>query len=240
MKTKVLIVLAIQSCLLISTLSAEKTTIYLIPGQGGDYRLFNNLQLDEAFDVAFIHHETPIEGISIRDYALHLAHQIDTTEPFILIGVSLGGMVATEMSEFLNPEKVIVISSAKSRQELPGRYTFQRKVPVYKVVSNRMAKIGAQIMQPIVEPDRRKEKETFKNMLKAKDPEFLRVTIGMIINWERESHSEHIIHIHGDKDRTIPIKNVAYDYLVEGGSHMMVLTRGAEISQIINEILLKA
>ena len=46
-----------------------------------------------------------------------------------------------------------------------------------------------------------------------------------------------IIHIHGNKDHTIPIKNIQYDYIVEEGSHMMMITRATEINQIIDRIL---
>ena len=59
----------------------------------------------------------------------------------------------------------------------------------------------------------------------------------MIINWERTTFPDKIVHIHGDKDHTIPIKNVQYDYLMEEGSHMMMLTRAGEINQIIDHIL---
>jgi len=100
-----------------------------------------------------------------------------------------------------------------------------------------MAKKGAQLMQPIVEPDRNKEKETFKAMLKDKDPDFLRITIDMILNWKREDYSDKIIHIHGDNDKTIPHRNVKYDYLIENGSHMMTLTRGEEISSLVIKLL---
>ena len=59
----------------------------------------------------------------------------------------------------------------------------------------------------------------------------------MIINWDRVNCSEKIIHIHGTKDHTIPIKNVPAHNIVIGGSHMMMLTRSDQISEIINNIL---
>jgi esterase/lipase len=156
-----------------------------------------------------------------------------------LIGVSLGGMIATEMGNFLEPEKIILISSAKCREELPNRYTFQRYLPIYKIIPKNITKRGAQILQPIVEPDRKHEKETFKSMLRDKEPEFLKRTVKMIREWERVDYRKDIIHIHGDNDKTIPVRNVNYDYLLKSGSHMMVLTRGHEISTLINKILLK-
>lgn len=213
------------------------TVVYLIPGQGSDYRLFNNLKINEKYDVKYVHHCTPDDGMPMAEYAQELSNQIDTNVNFILIGVSLGGMLSVELNEFLNPEKVIIISSAKSRKELPRRYRFQKSVPIHDLVSGEMSKKGALVLQPIVEADRDKQKETFVAMLSEKDPDFLKRTIAMIIEWERKEYPEGIIHIHGNNDKTIPIRNVKYDYLVEDGSHMMVLTRGDEISKIIGKIL---
>ena len=55
-------------------------------------------------------------------------------------------------------------------------------------------------------------------MLRDKDPKFLSRTIGIIIKWDRQTTNKDIIHIHGNKDHTLPIKNVKYDYLIENGS----------------------
>ncbi len=218
--------------------SQQNTSVYLIPGQGADYRLFNNLQLGSDFDTVHIRYSIPDKGMNMRDYAEVLSAQIDTTEPFILIGTSLGGMLAAEMNDFLHPEKVIVISSAKCRDELPRRYRFQKIIPLYRLFTGRGIKTGARIMQPIVEPDRKKEKETFKAMLKAKNKMFMKRSIAMIINWEREEYGDNIVHIHGDNDHTLPVKNVKCDYLIIDGSHMMTLTRGEEISRLIREEVL--
>ncbi|MFN8256541.1 MAG: alpha/beta hydrolase [Bacteroidales bacterium] len=217
--------------------TSPKTFIYLIPGQGSDYRLFKNLSFDTAYTLQYISWPLPAKDMTMTEFAKEISHQIDTTQKFILIGVSLGGMVATEICEYLHPEKTILISSAKCRNELPGRYKFQRKFPVYKIVPGRLAKLGAKILQPIVEPDRKNEKQTCKNMLKDKDPEFLKRTIKMILEWERMDYNSEIIHIHGDNDHTIPARNVKYNYLVKNGSHMMTLTKGEEISKLINIIL---
>lgn len=215
----------------------KKTNVYLIPGQGADKRLFNQLEFDERFNLQHILYSTPKKNSTMLSYAKKLSEQIDQTTPFILVGTSLGGMLATEMSSFLKPLQTIIISSAKHRGELPFKYRFQKQIPVYKIVPAVMVKLGAKLLQPLVEPDRNKEKATFKAMLNAKDPQFLSRTIRMIVNWERESTNANIVHIHGNKDNTIPIKNVDYNFLINGGSHMMTLTRGTEINKLILEIL---
>jgi len=225
--------------LTISQLSAQtcKTNIYFIPGLGTDYRLFQHIELNEQFDTHYVHYDLPAEGMSMEEYACQLAVQIDTTQPFVLVGASLGGMLATEMTEFMNPEKVIIMASAKCRQELPARYRVQSRLPFYKWVSGKMIKGSTRMLQPIVEPDRNREKATFIQMLKAKDPRFMKRTVAMIVTWKRETCPESVVHIHGNKDHTIPIRNVDYDYQIEKGSHVMTLTRSKELSKIINQIL---
>ncbi|MCF8296991.1 MAG: hypothetical protein K9J13_05530 [Saprospiraceae bacterium] len=216
----------------------EKQNIYLIPGIGGDERSFKNLKFDTTFfDIIHIKYEIPNKGEDLQTYALRLAEQIDTTKGFFLIGVSLGGMIATEINDKLNPTKTIIISSAKCRTELPARYRFQSTLPIYKIVPKGCIKRASFVAQAIVEPDRKKEKETCIAMLKDKNPFFLKRTIEMIANWERTDYDQNIIHIHGNNDHTIPIKNVKYNFLIEDGSHMIILTRSNEIGKLINSIL---
>lgn len=217
-----------------------KTKIYLIHGQGSDPRLFSKLKLNSEFDTVCLRLPMPHKNESMQEYAYRLIPEIDTTAPFILIGVSLGGMVATELNDRLNPLQTIIISSAKNRKELPKRYRFMRAIPVYKIFPARFVKWGSFIMQPLVEPDRKKEKALFKSMLKQKDKLFLKRSIPMIMNWaKKENTGKIIIHIHGNNDHTIPVKNIHATKIIEGGSHMMVLTQATILSQTINEILAK-
>lgn len=212
----------------------KKKNVYLIPGQGADYRLYKNLSLDSTqYAVHYIHWQVPSRRESLPEFARTLSAQIDTTQAFYLVGVSLGGMIVTEMNEFLNPEKTIIISSAKTRSELPFGYKMQKYIPLYAIVPKRFMKQSAFVAQPLFEPDRKLEKETCKAMLKAKNPTFVKRTVRMIMKWEREGYNSTIVHIHGDNDNTIPIRNVKYTYLISHGSHMMMLTRTAEIQQII-------
>ncbi len=215
----------------------KKIKVYLIPGQGADYRLFSNLNLDAGFDTVYIHYSTPPKRCSLKNYAKLLSQQIDTTENFILVGVSIGGMIAVEMSELLQPLKTIIISSAKCRKELPHRYRFMRVIPLQKIVPAILYKWGAFVAQPLIEPDRKHGKPIFLDMLKDKEPRFLKRTANMIINWDRNSYSDSIFHIHGTNDHTLPLRFVQPDKTISGGSHMMVLTRADEVNQVLKEYL---
>jgi len=217
--------------------AGQDTHIYLFHGQGSDHRLFKNLVVPPGYDTVHISYPMPEKREDMHSYAFRILSQIDTTEPFILLGVSLGGMICTELSDTLSPVRTILISSAKTGSELPGRYTFMKTFPVDRIVPKGLIKAGGRLLQGIVEPDRKYDKETFKSMLKEKDPLFLKRTADMIIHWERTTCSRQIVHIHGNKDHTIPVKNVKADYIVDGGSHMMIITRADEINELIGNIL---
>jgi len=211
--------------------------IYLFPGQGSDERLFDSLEFENHQEIVHIKYPIPEKGSSLTDYAKRISQQIDTSQQFVFIGVSLGGMIITELNDFLNPQQSIVISSAKTRTELPFRYRFQKVIPIYKIVPPKLMLAGAKFLQPIVEPDRNSNKTTFKSMLAAKDPLYMKRTVAMIINWDRKTAKENIIHIHGTKDHTIPIRNVKPSDIVEGGSHMMTLTEASRVNEVLNSYL---
>jgi surfactin synthase thioesterase subunit len=99
-------------------LAQNKLQVYLFPGQGSDYRLFDSLSWPVNVDTTIISYGTPGEGMSMQAFAKSLLSKIDTTEQFALIGVSLGGMICVELSELIKPELTIIISSAKNNREL--------------------------------------------------------------------------------------------------------------------------
>src|SRR6218665_3052485 len=216
--------------------SVSQTTIYLFPGQGSDERIFSQLQFDSAYRIVHVKYPVPEKGTTLPDFAKIIAGQIDTTNAdYIFIGVSLGGMICSELSRRYQPIKTIIISSARCRSELPFRYRFQKYIPLYKLLPAFMIKGGALFLQPLVEPDRRRYKAIFKSMLKSKSPKYLKRTIAMIVNWDKQEPEKGIIHIHGSRDHTLPARHVHADTLIKGGSHMMTLTRHEEINVLLRE-----
>lgn len=237
-KGKMLILLLLLFFTAQHAYSAKEKTIYFIPGQGADARLFDSLQIDSSYKLVILEYDTPGRKESMKDFAMRFVEEIDTTENFILVGTSLGGMICVELSEELDPEKTIIISSAKNRNEFPFHYSFQKFVPLYEIIPASLLYSGAKVAQPLFEPDRNNNKETFQSMLKNKDPEYMKNTIRIIMQWDRTSNTKEIIHIHGTNDRTLPYKKIkSVDHTVENGSHMMTLTRADVISEIINDTL---
>lgn len=228
-----LLLSCLLSQILISCYAQVKPQLYAIPGQGGDCRTFESWQLEKHFEFHCIEHQIPEKGWSMRDYAFHLMQQIDTSRPFILLGVSIGGMLACEMADTLKPEKLIIISSASSKHQLPMRYRMLKKVPIYKVVPGWLSKAGTYVLQPILEPESKARKALWKKMIADKEPKFLKRSIPMIIEWERDTPPDDLIHIHGSKDHTLPIKHIHPDYIIPGGTHLMSTAEPEVISPLV-------
>ena len=224
--------------LLSQTLYAQKEQLYLFPGQGSDFRIFEALKFDTArYEVLAISYPRPDRKDKLSTYAFELIPQLDTSQPFSFIGVSLGGMIAQELCSSVQPKKVIAISSITQRKELPPFYRSQRWLPIYRLFPAGIIKLGSRIAQPLFEPDRKTFAPLFKSMLKAKDARFLKRAIGMIAGWQPPEHNVPVIHIHGDKDSTLPIRRTHADHIVQGGSHMMVRTCSNLIQPILDGYL---
>lgn len=210
-------------------------TIYLIPGLGADHRLFKGIRI-EGYRMQILEKELPDKGSSMGSYARKLAQQIDTTQPFSIIGVSIGGMLAVEMSKFLQPQKLIIIASAKTKNELPAHFRLLRKMPLHLVVHGSIIKRIGNLSRPIFGPAEKEDNAIFSAMLNEQHPLFMQRAIDCIIQWENTTYRSDIIHIHGDADRTLPYKKIKKAVRIEGGSHLMTLTKAKELNELLNQL----
>ncbi|MEL6941259.1 MAG: alpha/beta hydrolase [Bacteroidota bacterium] len=214
---------------------AQKT-VYFIPGTGADGRLFERIQI-EQYDTVWLEYLVPEKQENFDHYINRMAAEIDTSENYSIVGVSLGGMIATELADRLNPDEVIVIAGAKQASELPDHYHLFRYLPLHRVLGGRTMIWGTKLMQPLFEPMEEQQQEVFRSMISLKSPHFIKSAVRWMINWDRDSYRSDIYHIHGAKDRTLPIKNVEADYIVEEGGHMITYDRAEEISALLNEVI---
>ncbi len=138
--------------------------VYCIPGMGVNERLFRNLKLTNC-TILHVKWESPLKNESLPDYALRLSKQIDTSHPFVLIGVSFGGMCCVEISKHLKPLKTFIISSSKFHNELPFKITFWRKLPLYRLFNDGFFKDVAMIAKKQFGVFTDEQKKSFRSML---------------------------------------------------------------------------
>lgn len=205
---------------------------YLIPGLGGDKRMYAG-QLNKFSDTKVLEFITPLKDETISNYAKRLAEGIDTTQPFILIGVSLGGIMVQEIANIYPPEKSILISSVKSREEIPLWMRIFKYFPLQKIIPGNVYLWAFMVLIGFKTMFQRTNNiiANLRNMAKDANPEFVYWAVNQIINWEAPKKKFSPFHIHGSNDFLFPIKrikNVSVE--VENGTHVMILTHVKEIN----------
>ncbi len=211
--------------------------LYCIPGFGVDDKIFGKLTLNASLH--FINWLDPFPKETLQAYALRMAASIDDEAPIIL-GISFGGMIALEIAKLRPVKQIILISSVKSRSELPaqlrtiGMLRLNKIFPVKKVQqSDRFYKVANRRLGAVTQ----EEKDFANAYRRSADLNYVNWSFDKILNWQNTQCPEGTIHIHGDKDQIFPIKYISPTHIIKNGTHMMVWNRAGEISKIINNVL---
>ena len=211
--------------------------VYFLSGLGVDKRVFKNLDLSGNFSKYFLEWIQPIPNESFSSYAKRMTAFIDEREPFILVGLSFGGMMAVEMSKFVHPLKTIIISSATNNFQLPWFVKTIRYMPLYKIMPSQLLKKTNSLFYYLFGIKTKEEKILLKDILKGTDPLILKWSINAIAKWKNKTVPANLIHIHGDGDKLLPVKLTKANIIVKRGEHFMIYSKAKEISQIMNKIL---
>jgi len=210
---------------------------YFLSGLGADHRIFHHLKLPNQFTTIYLDWIKPQPHESLVNYASRMAKRINPNEPFILIGLSMGGMVAVEIAKKYQPEKLILLSSVPIRKELPHYYNLLQKWKLHKIVPASLLKSAA-ILKRFFTAEAPEDKTLLKTLIRETDPEFVRWAMNAILDWENEDVPPcKCWHIHGDKDEILPLRFTTATHILSGGTHMMALNHHEEINKILADIL---
>jgi pimeloyl-ACP methyl ester carboxylesterase len=213
-----------------------KKKIYLISGLGADARIFKFLDLGDCEPV-HINWIEPRQNETIKDYALRLRVQIETEKPLIL-GVSFGGMIATEIAKQIDYEQVILISSAKTKNEIPILYRLLGQINLHRFIPIKLFKQANFVTYWFFGMKTKAEKKLLKSILTDTNSSFLKWAINSILKWDNEYQITRLIQIHGSEDKILPKQNIIkVDYEIDKGGHLMIYNRANEINQILRRIL---
>lgn len=208
--------------------------LYMIPGSATDYRVFAP-QLEQFPGITSPHWLPPLKlKESLESYAWRLGEEIDVSRPFILGGVSLGGMIAQQMALSLQPKGLILIATCHTSKALPwtrrvmGKFT--RALPDFAV------RIMLLLLSQGVSLSRLKRRKTYAQMLREMPPRLVRWQSGAATEWKPKTLlTLPVFQIHGEKDPVIPVGNVRPTRVVKGGGHLINVTHESEVNAFIRE-----
>ena len=209
----------------------RRMKVYVFSGLGADDRVFQFLDL--KYELVYLPWLEPGIEESISAYAKRMAAEIDQNEPFGLIGISYGGLVAVEVSKLVRAKKVILISSACRRKELRLIYRFFGHVPIWKIVPDDFPSPPLSIAKYLFSP--KTQLDLFDSVIQDIPPRFSRWASEKICKWDNDTVPDNLILITGSKDRLMPYKKQKNSFLIAGGTHWMIVDRAEEISKLIND-----
>jgi pimeloyl-ACP methyl ester carboxylesterase len=208
--------------------------VYFISGLGADKRAFSFLDLSFC-EPHFIEWIKPLEKESLKSYALRLRQQIPEEHPTV-VGVSFGGMLATEMAKEDKLMNVIIIASNKSSAEFPAYLRVGKYLPVYKWLPEKLIK-NQTVLNWVLGVEKDEQRKLINAIVADIDPYFLKWAIDAILNWKETSIPDNVKHIHGSADKLLPYRLTKADHTIEGGTHMMTFYKHKEISDLLSKLI---
>ncbi len=209
--------------------------LYIFSGLGADERVFHRLDFS-GFKTTFVKWLVPLKEESIENYSTRLLDQIKSKKP-ILIGLSFGGLIAVEIAKQIETEKVIIISSAKTKHEIPFYYRLAGQLAIHKFVPERILKSSNFFTNWFFGTSSTDDKKLLKQILIDADPTFLKWAIDTVVHWTNLTLTKNIFHIHGTNDRILPFKFVNCHVKIKNGGHLMILDKADELNHILRQKL---
>lgn len=212
--------------------------VYLMPGMAANPSIFDNISLPETqFKLHKLHWEIPVKHELLGDYALRMTKKI-AHENVVLLGVSFGGILVQEMSKHIKLRKLIVVSSVKTKDELPKRFKILKATKAYKLLPTQLASNLDLLAKFAFGDIIKKRVALYKKYLSVNDKYYLDWSIAQVINWSQTEPIPGAIHIHGDKDMVFPHHCLSNCITINGGTHIMIIDRFKWFNENLPQLIL--
>ena len=213
------------------------TRLILLPGMAADWRLFTH-QI-KVFETLEIPPWLPTRrNETLAAYAQRMAASLSPSEPYFLGGASLGGMLALEMVRHLHPAPRGIFLIGSCRHGL-------RVVPVTlrraRIINPLIPTLLFDWFKLFVVPLRKnrlttEQRKIFSDMYRDTPGSFVEWASTAIVRWPGVTHVDvPVYHIHGSRDRILPLRGVRPDHVIPGGGHLISLSHPEDVNTFIRE-----
>lgn len=211
--------------------------IYLISGLGADQRAFRKLRFPDTLEVVHLDWIPARKKESLVEYATRLSERIDTEHPFYLLGLSFGGMLATEIAKKLSPVHTFLISSTPTFKELPWYYRVAGNLNLEKLVPLGLLKKANSIGLKLLGARSPEERKLLQQLVIDSDPVFMKWALTAILKWRNLERPPNMSHLHGSSDLILPMKYTQPELIIQHAGHFMVYANAKEINAFLSSKL---
>ena len=212
--------------------------LYCMPGMAASPKIFEFISLPKPINIHLLSWIPPLKDEPLTDYAIRMCERVTQTNP-ILLGVSFGGVLVQEMSKYLPGCQVVIVSSIKSKDELPLSMKMAKKTNAHKLLPMQWINNLDNLSLFVFGEGIQKRLALYQKYLSERNPDYLSWAIDSLVNWDKTEISNNIIHIHGEKDTVFPIKNLSHPFIKIKGGHAAIITQAHWFNKELSKILIK-
>jgi pimeloyl-ACP methyl ester carboxylesterase len=196
---------------------------FVLPGMGADHRMYGAPAWRALEDARFLDWPKYAGESSIAEIAGRVILDAGIEDDAIVMGSSLGGVVACEISRRRRLRSLVLIGSAAHREELSWLLEALSPLVSLAPISFIQALAG-------------KMSGELGEMFASGQADFIRAACLAIFEWTGLDRSRIVpVRLHGRKDWVIPLPPDS-DFIVEGG-HLIAMTHSDECVIFLKERL---
>jgi pimeloyl-ACP methyl ester carboxylesterase len=209
--------------------------VYFISGLAADRRVFKYISLPEGFETVYLDWIPPNKNETLESYSLRLASEIDTSAPFALVGLSMGGMIAAEITKTYKPAACVLLCSVPTHKHFPTHFRWAYYLRLHRLLPVSLIKLASKLKRGLT-ADNKEDQQLLKAVIADSDPKFIRWAMHAILSWRNETIPESLWHIHGSRDEILPIRFTHPTHTVKGGNHLMIMSKAPELNVFLQEV----
>lgn len=204
----------------------KNMTTIILPGMGADAGMYKDVSYKNLSGIEFVNWPQYGGEQSIPDIARRIITENNINEGHIVGGSSLGGIVAAEIANQINVQKIILLGSTLSPQAIN---------PILKKLSQMVEIAPVDLIQILAGKVTKSNEQTLLGMFSKSDSSFIKTMCKAIFKWKGNPKPNcEVCHIHGRRDKVIyPPENGAK--IIEEGGHLIAMTNSREVSGFLNK-----
>ncbi|WP_040278070.1 alpha/beta hydrolase family protein [Psychroserpens damuponensis] len=214
--------------------------VYLMPGMAANPHIFEYIKLPkDQFEIHWLEWMIPNKNETLEAYAKRMIKTYVEHDNVVLLGVSFGGILVQEMSKYTSVRKLFVVSSLKSKHELPKRMKVMKYTKAYKILPTQLVSNIDFLAKYAFGETITKRIELYKKYLSVSDKDYLDWSIKNVIEWEQDAPNADAIYIHGDKDAVFPHSCTGNCIVLKGGTHIMIINKYKWFNENLPKLILE-
>lgn len=208
--------------------------LYLLPGLGADPRIYNNLDCGPEIDIIALDWIPVGNAKNLADYAAALHTHYALEPPYLLGGVSLGGMIAQEWARLSAPVALVLISTVVSRSEMASLIRMAGDIGMGPILRKPLLR-AAGIIGDRFTSKTSEGRALFLEMLDKSDADFMHFGAQAVTEWQPPEIEVPAVRVHGTDDKVFPSADPGSYTPIKDGTHFMIFDRGPEIGAAIRK-----